>query len=74
MRALWNRASIGWCRMFHPEPYWPAHGHYHCPACLRSYPVPWQEGDDIARRKLSGTDPSIRRRGFVELAFQKHRG
>jgi hypothetical protein len=48
MRALWNRAAIGWCRTFHPEPFWPVHGHYFCRACLRRYPVPWQSGDDTA--------------------------
>jgi hypothetical protein len=73
MRGLWDRAVVIWCRTFHPEPYWPVHGHYRCPACLRSYPVPWQEGDDFARRELSGTLPANHGRGFVELAFQKDR-
>ena len=45
MRSLWNRASIGWCRTFHPEPLWPVHGQYRCRACLRTYSVPWQDGD-----------------------------
>jgi hypothetical protein len=47
MRDLWNRASMGWCRTFHPEPLWPVHGQYRCRACLRMYPVPWQEGDSV---------------------------
>lgn len=47
MRTLWNRLSIRWCRTFHPEPLWPVHGHYRCRACLRAYPVPWQEGDTL---------------------------
>ena len=58
MRDLWSRVSIGWCQTFHPKPFWPTHGHYDCPACLRSYPVPWQEGTDFARRKFSETHPS----------------
>jgi hypothetical protein len=41
---------------------------------LRSYPVPWPEGDAFARRELCRTNPSHPRRGFVELAFQKDRG
>jgi hypothetical protein len=48
MLTLWNRASIGWCRTFHPETLWPVHGHYRCRACLRTYPVPWQEGNALA--------------------------
>ena len=27
----------------HPAPMWPVKGHYHCPVCLRSYPVPWEQ-------------------------------
>jgi hypothetical protein len=74
MRALWNRVSVGWCRAFHPEPSWPIHGHYHCPACLRIYPVPWYEGDDFARREIFKTDPSGRRKEFLVYAYQRDRG
>jgi hypothetical protein len=74
MRALWNRASIGWCRTFHPDPYWPAHGLYRCPACLRTYPVPWQEGDGLAHRERSRADPNDRHRGLTALVFQEDRG
>lgn len=73
MRALWNRASIGWCRMFHPDPSWPAHGHYDCPACSRAYPVPWAEGDDFVRRQLAKSSVGNESRGFVVFAFQKDR-
>jgi hypothetical protein len=73
MRALWDRAAIGWCRTFHPEPYWPVHGRYCCPTCMRTYPVPWREGGDSSRREHSRTTPRHRPRGFVELAFQKGR-
>ena len=47
MRALWNRASIGWCRTFHPKPLWPVHRQYRCRACLRAYPMPSQEGGTL---------------------------
>jgi hypothetical protein len=42
MKALWPRIACAWCRAFHPEPMWPMHGHYQCPACGRVYPVPWE--------------------------------
>ncbi|HTX40114.1 MAG TPA: hypothetical protein VME43_34080 [Bryobacteraceae bacterium] len=73
MRTFWSRLSIGWCRTFHPEPSWPAHGHYHCPACFRVYPVPWQEGDEFARRTLSASAHGSKPR-FSVLQFQKNRG
>jgi hypothetical protein len=73
MRALWNRVSIGWCRTFHPEPSWPAHGHYRCPACLRAYPVPWHEGNDFLRRELLNTNSKESRPGFAVYEFQKDR-
>ena len=44
MRELGWRFSARWCRTFHPKPFWPIHGHYQCPSCLRTYPVPWSEG------------------------------
>lgn len=72
MQAFWNRISIGWCRTFHPEPSWPIHGHYHCSACLRMYPVPWHEGKDFAERQR--TDPSGRGRGFMVFSIEKDRG
>jgi len=31
----------------HPAPMWPVNGHYQCPVCLRSYPVPWEEGTQM---------------------------
>jgi len=70
VRALWNRVSLRWCRTFHPEPSWPIHGCYHCPACLRIYPVPWHEGDDF----VSKTDPEGRREEFGMFVFQRDRG
>jgi hypothetical protein len=74
MRAFWNHLSIRWCRIFHPRPSWPAHGHYHCPACFRIYPVPWREGDDFLRRSMCGTNPRSRQRQFIVFEFQKNRG
>ena len=73
MRALWNRFSIVWCRAFHPEASWPINGHYHCPACLRVYPVQWHEDGGFARRETFKTDPSGRRREFGVLEFQRDR-
>jgi hypothetical protein len=46
MKAL-DWLERGWCRAMHPDPMWPIHGHYVCPACGRVYPVPWQEGDQF---------------------------
>jgi hypothetical protein len=72
MRSLWNRASIGWCRTFHPGFFWPVHGHYRCRTCLRIYRVPWPAADGDALRELSGTGPDDRRRGLA-FAFQNDR-
>lgn len=72
MRALWNRFQIGWCRTFHPQPSWPAHGHYYCPACLRIYPVPWHEGDPFTQETVTAA-PTSPRRGFVPYSFQKEK-
>lgn len=74
MRAFWNRVSMEWCRTFHPDPSWPVHGHYHCPACSRIYPVPWPEGNDFARRENRGTDVAEPHSGFAAFEFQKDRG
>ncbi len=73
MRALWNRVSIGWCRTFHEEPFWPIHGCYHCPTCLRTYPVPWHEGNDFVRRQSVKADSSGQRTQPFVLAFEKDR-
>jgi hypothetical protein len=72
MRALWNRVSIIWCRIFHPAPTWPIHGHYHCPACLRTYPVPWYEGNSL--RRAAEASPAERQPALVVFEYQKNRG
>ena len=54
MRELGRRFSAGWCRTFHPRPFWPIHGHYLCPACMRTYPVPWSEGNRFNRASIAG--------------------
>lgn len=72
MRALWNRVSITWCRTFHPEPSWPIHGHYHCPACLRTYPVPWHEGNGL--RRATEANSAERHPALVVFEYQKNRG
>jgi hypothetical protein len=43
MKSLRFRLGALWCKSMHPAPMWPVHGHYQCPTCLRSYPVPWEE-------------------------------
>ena len=58
MREIGRRFSAGWCRAFHPKPFWPIHGHYQCPRCLRTYPVPWSEGDRFNRASVAGTEPN----------------
>ena len=52
MRELGWRFSARWCRTFHPKPFWPIHGHYQCPSCLRTYPVPWSEGGRFNRASI----------------------
>ncbi len=42
MTALGSRLAQLWCKAMHPAPMWPVNGHYYCPACLRTYPVPWE--------------------------------
>jgi len=74
MQSLWNRFTIGWCRTFHARPSWPLNGHYHCPTCLRTYPVPWHEGEAFAQKQLSQADSKRVRPGFVVFQFQKNRG
>ncbi len=32
-----------WCQAMHPNPMWPVNGQYRCPACLRVYPVAWEQ-------------------------------
>jgi hypothetical protein len=74
MRSLWNRLLIEWCRTFHSQSSWPTHGHYHCRACFRVYPVPWQEGENFLRRTISGTNLSGQQARFVVFEFQEDRG
>ncbi len=42
MKSVRSRVATVWCKLMHPAPMWPVNGHYQCPACLRSYPVPWE--------------------------------
>ncbi len=43
MNTLWPKLTNLWCKAMHPAPMWPINGHYVCPRCLRSYPVPWEQ-------------------------------
>lgn len=42
MKSLGSRLGRLWCQVMHPAPMWPVKGYYQCPACFRSYPVPWE--------------------------------
>lgn len=44
LKDLLEEIGSGWCRIFHPLPKWPIHGHYQCPKCLRIHPVLWEQG------------------------------
>jgi hypothetical protein len=49
-----------WCRIMHPSPMWPIHGHYQCGACGRSFSVPWEEDSSVhARAGLVGFGPAL---------------
>jgi streptomycin 6-kinase len=74
MRAFWDWLERLWCRAIHPDPMWPIHGHYGCPRCGRVYPVPWHEGDEFARRMVTGTNVTDQKLGAVIFEFQKTRG
>jgi len=50
MRNRWERVAEAWCRFFHQDAMRPVKGHYLCRTCKRAYPVPWQEGENYARR------------------------
>jgi len=41
-KSFWGKIIDLWCRLMHPTPMWPVHGHYRCPACWREYSVPWE--------------------------------
>jgi hypothetical protein len=41
-KTFWAWIADVWCRLMHPAPMWPVHGHYRCPACWREYAVPWE--------------------------------
>ncbi len=43
MKALSSRVGALWCQWMHPAPMWPVNGHYHCPVCLREFPVLWEQ-------------------------------
>lgn len=44
MARMWNKLEEAWCKLMHPDPMWPVKGMYRCPACLREYPVCWEQG------------------------------
>lgn len=41
IQGLFRWFAESWCNVVHPDPMWPISGRYRCPACYRTYPVPW---------------------------------
>ena len=56
-KTFWAWVADFWCRLMHPAPMWPVHGHYRCPACWRDYAVPW-EVEPITVNHISHVSPS----------------
>lgn len=42
LKTFWSFVVEFWCKLMHPTPMWPVHGHYRCRACFREYPVRWE--------------------------------
>jgi hypothetical protein len=57
MTGIWNWIRTAWCRLAHPAPLWPRHGHYQCPKCLRLYTVPWE--GTTRTESPAGDDPAL---------------
>jgi hypothetical protein len=59
IRTFFRWLAEGWCHLMHPDPLWPVNGRYRCPACYRTYPVPWANAgssqEDLARRATEDT-------------------
>lgn len=43
MKSVFSSLSRFWCQAMHPSPMWPVNGQYRCPACMRTYRVPWED-------------------------------
>jgi len=41
-KTFWSSVADLWCHLIHPDPMWPVHGFYRCPACHRQYAVAWE--------------------------------
>jgi hypothetical protein len=72
MRGLWDQIAILCCRTFHSKTTLPVQGCYRCLTCLRTYPVPWFEGEKFIRRDISSEKDT--RTAFVVPELQKSRG
>lgn len=48
-----DRAGDMWCKLAHPDPMWPIHGHYQCPKCLRRHAVVWEHEVATAKPAVS---------------------
>lgn len=42
-----NWLKTVWCRMFHRDLYWPAHGKYVCKTCLNEFEAPLEITDQV---------------------------
>lgn len=61
MKSIRSRVATVWCQVMHPAPMWPVNGYYQCPACLRAYPVPWEQGGrsrHAADQQVLSNDPA----------------
>ena len=42
LNTIWATIAELWCKLMHPAPMWPVHGHYRCRSCWREYLVCWE--------------------------------
>ncbi len=54
-KQSWNQVGEIWCRLAHPEPMWPIHGHYQCPTCHRRHPVRWESSVPMSQASMPVT-------------------
>jgi hypothetical protein len=73
MKNLWSRLGEAWCKLAHPAPMWPVKGYYTCPACLRSYRVPWEHEQRETSRPAPASMPAEPRPVLVHSSVTKIR-
>ena len=74
MRALWNRAAIGWAGRFIGDPSGPFMDIIAVRPVSASTLFRGERETNLALGRPPEPDPSHQHRGFVELAFQRDRG